>query len=564
MCEEACVATARRRVTEEAEKEEMAAVEARGIVAADVAFNDTGLPAPNTEREKFIEQWCKHGSWQICEKCSALRPLPLQPMDTKRVQKPSVKECRNCKCLRQKTGKPHYVPQPDHVPEELRNLKPQVIDALRPLDIDAGRYERANYGYRVHSSMMTFAWAAKSVSDKIEDLKKRHDREAADRAFEYLMECDDSMYASFVLRQDKYLASFAEVPEEKKRKRPLRFIEEKGLECALWPHIYWHKNLCETVVRATDERRTWSRRTGLSDDSGSESSEESSAESNKDEDSEKESGSEESGEDGSTPWLRKGRHSIRQSFMTKVLSPVVGYSEDYELLHFVYDLVMWSTLGATKNAARGVPLRLALKGASFTPAYWKVRHLGVIDMQRQCGYPGLFRTRAPYEKSFPYHQWVMDEMAKTGRGRQMLAGPETLHQAHVLRELDRGYFSGTNYRRAGDQSLKWTRHLLAGEAPPAIEGVEQQVQQPPRTVLNQFSRLEFQDGKRKRGTQRYHGRGTTHSHTLDYLENADSIRLESKVSATLPAETEDPLLRGLVLDGQRDWKNSGWPVREEA
>ena len=69
------------------------------------------------------------------------------------------------------------------------------------------------------------------------------------------------------------------------------------------------------------------------------------------------------------------------------------------------------------------------KNASFSPKYWRARHLALLDLQRQVGLPFLFRTRAPYERPFPYHAWVMDEMAKAGRGRQKLAGPETLHMA---------------------------------------------------------------------------------------------------------------------------------------
>ena len=37
---------------------------------------------------------------------------------------------------------------------------------------------------------------------------------------------------------------------------------------------------------------------------------------------------------------KQGR--IKQSYINKVLSPVIGYS-DYELLHFVYDLNMWTS-----------------------------------------------------------------------------------------------------------------------------------------------------------------------------------------------------------------------------
>lgn len=115
---------------------------------------------------------------------------------------------------------------------------------------------------------------------------------------------------------------------------------------------------------------------------------------------------------------------MKRGFIRKLLSPVVGYGTDYELLHFVYDLSMWTTVGTKKNIARrhDVPLRLVLKGCPWTPQYWRVRHLAVVDMQRQCGNAALFRTRAPYEKSFPYHEWVLHEQRLAGRPRQHLAG----------------------------------------------------------------------------------------------------------------------------------------------
>ena len=50
---------------------------------------------------------------------------------------------------------------------------------------------------------------------------------------------------------------------------------------------------------------------------------------------------------------------VRRGFIRKVLSPVIGYGADYELLHFVYDLSMWTTIGTKKNIAHqfGTPLR---------------------------------------------------------------------------------------------------------------------------------------------------------------------------------------------------------------
>ena len=311
-------------------------------------------------------------------------------------------------------------------PAAERRPSAAAVAALRPLDIDVGAYEKVAHGYRVHSSMIRFAWSAEDVEDKIAALETRRQRKRARRAFRYLLEDDcKSAYADFVEKHRLFLRARPRA-DERRRKLPLRFLEERGLECALWPHLYWDVSLCETAVRLSDERRQWVRQTGLTSseeaserEGGSEAESASAGESGQDEPGRREA--------------RKGRQSIRRSFLQKVLGPVAGYSEEYELLHLVYDLAMWSTLGGTKNSAKGVPLRLALKNASFSPEYWRARHLALLDLQRQVGLPFLFRTRAPYERSFPYHVWVMDEMAKAGRGRQKLAGPETLHMAHVLK-----------------------------------------------------------------------------------------------------------------------------------
>ena len=415
---------------------------------ADIMENDSCLPAAScTERAIQAERWCKHGSWQMCAKCHSLRPRPFKPIDLKKVANPTVKACGLCR-------RKEAVPQPEDVPEDVQSLPQEVVEALRPLDIDTGAFERAPMGYRVHTTMIRFAWSAQDVEDKIAALGKNRHRKLAKKAFEYLTaDVNNSSYAEFI---DKHREFQEQHPaaEEKMRKRPLRFIEEKGLECALWPHLYWDTNLCETVVRATDERRQAARRTGLSDDSNS--------------------SGEESDDDEEGIELKKGRHSIRRSFMKKVLGPIIGYSEDYQLLHFVYDLSMWSSLGGCKNATAGrIPLRLALKAAPFSPEYWKVRHLALIDMQRQCGLPNLFRTRAPFETTFPYHQWILDEMLKSGKGRRQLSGPETLHMAPRLERVRPRFVQRHEHqnprqsRQAVEQphpgSLRWERQKYCRE-----------------------------------------------------------------------------------------------------
>eukprot|EP00973_Karenia_brevis_P025197 3475697-Karenia_brevis.AAC.1 len=141
---------------------------------------------------------------------------------------------------------------------------------------------------------------------------------------------------------------------------------------------------------------------------------------------------------------------------------------------------MWTTLGTKKNVSRRykAPLRLMLKDTPFSTQYWRLRHLAVIDLQKQVGYPSLFRTRAPYERTFPYHSWVLDEMAKAQKPRQCLAGPETLHMAHVLSQLDSGYFNGGKYNDAR-ATRRWTAHALAA------------LGDTPKTTVTFVSRLDF-------------------------------------------------------------------------
>ena len=87
-------------------------------------------------------------------------------------------------------------------------------------------------------------------------------------------------------------------------------------------------------------------------------------------------------------------------------------------------------------------MRLAMGGHSFTPEYWKVRHDGLMDMVKQLGLPSLFITIAPYEWTFPYADWIVDEMQKELRAVLHLPVAETLHIAHVLHQTAVGFLTG--------------------------------------------------------------------------------------------------------------------------
>ena len=526
------------RASDEVENQEKAMMEELCGPVGNVASNDTNLPRPTTAQGRMLEDYCKFGSWGMCEKCSSLCPRPLCPMDLRRVNKPKVpaNQCTACK-------HGEYVPQPEDVPPPLRNLKPKVLEALRPLEMDLGNFERVPNGYRVHTAMIAFAWKEQDVATAVEALPKHKDRKAGRVALDYLLESEDSLYKDIVDKHMAFLEKHGAFADMKLRKRPLRFIETEGLECSLWPHLYWHRNLCETVARASHEfrRKPVVSRRRVADSSA--------------EEAEAEEGCQDEEDAQEKPEILvadQGR--IKRGFLRKVLSPLVGYGAEYSLLHFVYDLSLWTTIGTKKNiAARtNVALRHMLKGSPWTPEYWRVRHQAVLDMQRQCGHASLFRTRAPFERTFPYHVWVMEEQAALGRPRQHLAGAESLHMAHILLQLDKGIICG-DMTRTGRTDRQWAGHVLG----PLDPG------DPSKTVLAHVTRLEFQDGKRKPATQRYHGRGTVHSHSLDFLQCVDRIGLEEKVAATIPDKEGQPLLHGIVLDSQQDYKDSKLPIRNE-
>ena len=336
--------------------EEALAAEPEGARAA----NDAMLPAAQrTDLARMTEAFCRHGSWTSCAQCGLLRHKPFQAMDISREPPAEIKKCANCL-----SKSPQYVPQPEDVPEPLRGLTPSIVKALRPLDVDAGTYKRASQGYREHTSMMRFAWAEDSVQEKIAELKGRKHRKKARKAYRYLIEAEGSAYKDFVSKHEEYLVKHPDASEQK-RKRPWRFIEEPGLECAVWPHLYWKRSMCESVERFTDERRL--ARTGRKRARYWRRAEDADAAQNADTESDCDEDDRASAEaedlDGdivefNDDELEGGRHSAKASFMAKVLSPLLGYGTDYELLQYVFDLNMWSTLGGKKNSQKGIPLRV--------------------------------------------------------------------------------------------------------------------------------------------------------------------------------------------------------------
>ena len=234
--------------------------------------------------------------------------------------------------------------------------------------------------------------------------------------------------------------------------------------------------------------------------------------------------------------------SVKRAYQALVSSPVIGYGASYELLHYTFDLQLWTMLGAKRNLKVGdvIPLRLLLKGESFNALYWRSAHLALVDLVRQRGYPKVFWTMAPLEASFPYHTAVRDELAKVRRRRMKLPVLETLHMTHVMNQTVVGFLTGSNQQTQGRADRSWQTHLFAAGGD---------------TVS--FHRFEFQDGSRKLPTQDYHGSGRPHVHALFFADDMKDMALERWVRTTLP---DDQPLRGYVLSGQSDWSGTTpWP-----
>lgn len=339
----------------------------------DLASNDAGLPtAAVSPTAKALEAWCKRGSWDLCRQCASVQPRHLKEAATRTVALGSSVLCKNCT---KKPEKQTWVPSPEDVPAALRGLSRAQVEALRPLDVDSGPEWRAEFGYFFHSSMIRFSWAADDVEDKIKTLPTRRERKGAKKAracasvcvlsfawrvslvarapaltpvslacqaFKFLVDSDDCNYCEWIERHRRFLNANPQATSER-RKRPLRYIEEEGIETAVWPHLYWTTWLCETAARLADVRRQ--RRQGLQDSTLDDPM----------------------GEEEAAPGETEGRQSLKRRFLLKALGPIADYAGDFNLLHFVFDLSTWSDIGGKKGALRGMPMWQAMKGAAWTP-----------------------------------------------------------------------------------------------------------------------------------------------------------------------------------------------------
>lgn len=295
----------------------------------------------------------------------------------------SVVSC--CACGRER----YTVPSIEQVPEPLRGLTSSDIRCLRLLDVHAGRYVHKQHGYRVRTSPFRISWSPLSVSQKISAIPDASRRQRLRRAYRFLLSSSQSSYVNFIRQRDRANQD----PFDFRVFSDERF---HGIECALWPHLYHQSDMCESVLEG-----------------------------------------------------RTSRLSGKESFFTKLRSPVIDYGLDYELLLYQYDRWLFKTVTGAINTARRQHCSppIALHQKAFSAGFWQWQHRFLLDTVRQYGLPSLFVTISPYEWAFPFSSWITLLRPVTGRGPMQIPAFETMHIAHVLEQIVRGYLCGSNTNR---------------------------------------------------------------------------------------------------------------------
>ena len=367
---------------------------------AEVSNRDPLPPASQSGLAAALQVWCEFNSWGICSTCKAAQPRDLTVDGMEKILSPYMPKslCLFCKNVR-------APPKVDLTADALRNLPAAIVAALRPVQPDFGPEERSRdrfgrgNGYRIHMALVTFAWRETSVEAQIEALGPELQRQAR-AALDWLLEHSgagklESAYGSFYAQHWEFLTKHPNA-EPRQRRRWLRFLEAEGLECALWPHLFTQRQTCFTWHRQQSLARRARR--------GAAGTLEQRA----------------FGGGAPVQETEEDVTSLKRSYMALVLSPALDFAMSYEVLHFAYDLSLWSDIGSKKNLHLGVPMRLLVKGHSFSSEYWRQMHRGLVDMIRQKGFPPLFTTHSPFEWTTPNHCMIVDAMEKTRRGERFL------------------------------------------------------------------------------------------------------------------------------------------------
>ena len=169
------------------------------------------------------------------------------------------------------------------------------------------------------------SWSSLSVSEKIAALEDLHRRSKLHAVYAFLMAKKDSPYKKFIQMHSRGV-------RQPYVHEIFTAVDYQGIECALWPTLYYSSQMCETMLTGNSNRA-----------------------------------------------------SSKLSFMHKVLSPVIDYSLDFKMLQFNYDRWLFKTITGAINSSRaaGCSPNCGLQNKSFSCTYWKWQHLLLVDAVRQ-------------------------------------------------------------------------------------------------------------------------------------------------------------------------------------
>ena len=262
-------------------------------------------------------------------------------------------------------------------------------------------------GYHQRMGPFRVSWSSTLVREKIDQIADEDQRDRLLDTYFYLLHSHESSYSQFVsmqLRGERrsFLYKIYSSPRY------------RGVECALWPALYFRTSLCEGVLEGQNNRA-----------------------------------------------------SGKISYMHKVLSPVVDFAINYDILQYQYDRWLFKTITGAVNASKtsGCSPNRSLEDKSFSKTFWQHQHLFLIDAVHQYGFPSLFITISPYEWTFPFPPLIEDIRNTYGKDTTEVAVLETIHIAHVLEQLVRGYVTGGN-------SNRWRTHVLSNVHDPASKNVK--------------------------------------------------------------------------------------------
>lgn len=350
---------------------------------------------------------------------------------------------KTCKCSKAT----YAVPEVDDVPLLLRTLTVEDQRILSPFNIHCGDYVKRFNGYRERTGPFRISWCTQLVQEKILNVNDSSIQAFLQQVYDFLILKEDSCYSRFILMHFR------------RERQP--FLYEiyssplyRGVECALWPAMYHKTSLCESILEGQDHRA-----------------------------------------------------SSKIAFMHKLLSPVNDYALHYDLLQYHYDRWLFKTITGAVNASKasGCSPNRSLETKSFSKTFWHHQNLYLIDAVRQYGYPSFFITISPYEWTFPFPPFLDHLRSQYAKDVTQIPALETLHVAHVLEQIARGYLTGSNCNR-------WRTHLFSNVPNPTC-----------KNVLTYFYRFEFQK------------RGTLHLHMLVWVEDISATRADL-LHASVPWE----------------------------